>query len=98
MAKPAETSPPVGAVPFKWADATSLPILAAGQLHIQIVQGHAYLTFGEINLPVMLGAPPQGFVAEVRPVARFLVSMTELEDMIRALNTVLETSREKSGV
>ena len=62
-----------------------------------MVQGRAYLTFGEVNLPVMLEGPPKGFVAEVRPVARILVGIDELESMIGALKTVLEKSREKSG-
>jgi hypothetical protein len=82
-----------GAVQFKWADATALPIHAVEQLHVQSVQGRFYLTFGQLNLPVMVEGPPPGFKADVRPVARLMVLPQDLESIVRTLQTVLDASR-----
>jgi hypothetical protein len=94
MAKSDETPKDgsAAAVQFKWGDSTALPIHAVEQLHVQVVQGRIYLTFGQLNLPVMVEGPPPGFKADVRPVARLMVLPHDFETIVRTMQTVVDAS------
>lgn len=100
MAKKAAKAPPAlppGASRVEWNDARELPLLAAEQLHVRVVQGRYYLTFGQLNLPVFEGPPPDDFIAEIRPVARLVLSTTDVESIVRVLSQVLGTVRTQEG-
>ncbi|MEK7239199.1 MAG: hypothetical protein AAB224_01300 [Gemmatimonadota bacterium] len=75
-------------VKLAWEDATSIPQPFVDQLHIRVVQGNYYLTFGQLNLPVFDGEPPEDFVARIHPVARMVVPAPEMERMLEALRRI----------
>jgi hypothetical protein len=67
MANP-ETTP---TVIVKWGPTEDLPVSMVDQLHWRTISDRAYLTFGQMNLP--LGEERLSIIP-VRPVARFVVT------------------------
>lgn len=85
-------------VPLVWVGLEDLPVFASNQLIAQHTQqGEFYLSFGLVQLPVILGTPEQReaqmneiqFV-QIKPVARVSMNRKRLEELIEALKASLE--------
>lgn len=57
-------------VSAKWGDPEGLPLLFAQNLHWRALADHCYLTFGEMELPLVDGPLPDGTTIEIRPIVR----------------------------
>lgn len=94
MDKPRNGETQQAAIKGKWSDASHLRSEFASELNIVRAGGHYALTFGEVRLPVLVG-PVQGDIeAEIRPVVRLVVPEQAIEAMIKALNRVVENTKE----
>lgn len=69
----------------------NLDQIIADELQLQWVNDRFYLTFGQIQVPFV---EPEGgnFVADIRPVGRYVVSRQSLEKIRDLLNRVLDDS------
>jgi hypothetical protein len=91
MAKPNRVSAPDGEqVGLNWPEIRELPLVFADQVHIQRVPDRFYVTFGQVNLPIISGAPPSGFRADVRPVIRLVITAEDMRRIVGAIQTVME--------
>lgn len=91
MAKNTDVAEPaLRNVELNWMNAQELPLVLADQVHIQAVPGRYYITFGQVNLPVFVGAPPSDFRADVRPVVRLVISTEDFKRILSAVDGVVK--------
>jgi len=85
----ATTLKAVGGMPIEvrghWADASQLDPIYADQLHLVRLENQFFLVFGQTRLPVVEGRSST-VDAEIKPMARFVVSKEALGRMINLLN------------
>ncbi len=80
-------------IPVEWPDTVDLPAVYANQLHIQHTGNEFFLTFGELQPPIVVGSEEErqeklGAIPAitVRPVAKIAISppaMMAMADVIR---------------
>ena len=61
-----------------WGKPEHLEPIFADNLHLQRINDQFYLTFGQIVPPLVEGSPNERMVAEIRPVARMIVTKDAL--------------------
>lgn len=92
------TPPPTrGAeVGLYWSGEPKLPLVFTDQVHVHRAQGRVYLTFGQVNLPLLEGPPPpDGLTVPISTVARLVV---EEEDMRRILGVIASVMSANNNV
>jgi hypothetical protein len=72
-----------------WGDSSSLEQIYVDELLVTLAKGRAYLTFGQ--LAIASSPDVSKASAEIRPVARLVVSRESLRPMIDVLNQLLES-------
>ena len=60
-------------IAITWGDANAVDLTFVDQLHLQRADGHYLLTFGQVRPPLLM-APKDGVNAEIRPVARLVLT------------------------
>lgn len=83
------------ALQMVWEDGRELPIHHADHMHIQAVPGAFYMSFGQVNLPLFVGAPPADMVVPIRPISRLVVSADAMKHMLEAMRKVVDSVSEK---
>lgn len=97
MDKPRIVQPHEAGIRAKWGDAGQLRSEFASELNIVHAGGQYVLTFGEVRLPLIVGAVPDGVEAEIRPVVRLVIPEQAIETMLAALSSVVETIKKKAS-
>jgi hypothetical protein len=72
--------------PTLWGDDSQLEQIFVDELLCQVVNERAYLTFGQVRLPI---TSEPGATVEVRPAARFILTFDALNKMLSVLNRVV---------
>lgn len=79
--------PKQGEIRAEWSDAAALDQVMVSELFLHMIRDHAYLTFGQIRLPV---GDIEGKTAEIRPMARLVIPREALSRMLTVLNRANE--------
>lgn len=66
------------------------------EMLIQVVNERAYLTFGQIRLPLAT-EPSETAQVEIRPVTRLIVSVATLKRMLDVLNPIVAKHAKDEG-
>jgi len=88
----------------RWESVDDAPIVLGNQLHAQVFQGNAILTFGQVAPPLFAGTPEQQAARTrelesipVRTLARLAVPIGPLREIIEALQTTLASLEVEAG-
>lgn len=71
-----------------WSSDQDVGQVYVDEMLIQIVNERAYVTFGQIRMPLAT-KPSETARVEIRPVARLIVSVETLKKMLDVLNPVV---------
>jgi hypothetical protein len=70
-----------------WGSGEDLEPIYADQLHLQSINQQYYLTFGQLRPPLVKeGVPVDKIVAEIRPVAKLIVTREAFKRIAKLLN------------
>jgi len=88
-------------IPVEWPDTVDLPAVYANQLHIQHTGNEFFLTFGELQPPIVVGSEEErqeklGTIPAitVRPVAKIAISPPAMMGMADVIRENVERFRE----
>lgn len=78
-----EKTPTLRQFTAKWGDAQTLPQAFVDEMQCQIVNDRAYLTFGQITMP--LDPNKEGGEVQIVPQTRLIITLASLRRMIDVL-------------
>jgi hypothetical protein len=99
---PNETARAVGSTPsggtpesinvrLKWGTGFDLPTVYVNQLNINHAEGQFYLTFGELVLPPFTTPADLPMELEIRPRVRLAIAPARMLEMVKAIQTNVQT-------
>jgi hypothetical protein len=77
-------------VSAEWSSGDHLELQFVDSLHLAVINDQYYLTFGQFRLPVDDKATTKGTGAEIRPMARLVLSVGGMEKVLRLLTENIE--------
>ena len=84
-------------ITLKWGGAGEVPIVLSDFMHWRVTDDRCYLTFGQVDLPLVEGAVPDGTEITVKPVTRIAVSATTLRTWLPLFQAAVDALPKPEG-